>query len=344
MLYRFFSLTAFFVLMIAAQCKSSSSVSNLSDIDAFIKTQSFDQALVEGALREMSQSPHPIGSDRQAALKDYFQGQLKSLGLEPVIQEFTATVPNPILLDNPGAPAPLGLEKQGYNILASLDSSAPCTLLIGSHYDSKYFSNFSYVGANDSGSSSAALLWVLKALQDWKKQSSKDCTFTGVWFDGEEAYLTDWDDGLLRHPIKTQDNTYGSRNLVDSLESCGAGWCLPGTEVMVTGLLLLDMIGSPDIYLTKDINSTATWLRSAMELDEQLELKLYQANSFSTRVSDDHIPFLEKGLPAINLIDFHNLDVWHKPGDELEKVSIDSIERASKLAVALAILIEQEKI
>ncbi len=331
-----------YILLLGAQCKSSSSTSNLSDIETFLKSQTFDQTLVEAALRELSQAPHPLGSLRQAELATYLQSQLKSMGFQPIVQSFSAKVPNPILLENPDAPAPLALEKEGKNILATLDSNAPCTLLIGSHYDSKYFSAFSYVGANDSGSSSAALLWVIKVLKVWKEQSSKECTYTGVWFDGEEAYLTDWNDGLTRHPIKSQDNTYGSRHLAGSLESCQTGWCLPQTNMAVTGLVLLDMIGSPEILLTKDLNSTKHWINEALTLDEELGLNLYQRKTTnSNSVEDDHIPFLKKNLPAIDLIDFNNLEVWHQPGDDFDRVSMDSIKRASQLAIALAIQIEQ---
>ena len=59
----------------------------------------------------------------------------------------------------------------------------------------------------------------------------------------------------------------------------------------------------------------------------------HRVSSHFQTIADDHIPFKEKGIPAIDLIDFHNLQHWHKPSDKLSAISLNSIEEASKLAM-----------
>jgi len=64
------------------------------------------------------------------------------------------------------------------------------TIIIGSHYDTKLFTNITFVGANDSGSSSGTLLEIARVAAD-----QPNLWF--VFFDGEEAMVQYSDeDGL----------------------------------------------------------------------------------------------------------------------------------------------------
>ena len=104
----------------------------------------------------------------------------------------------------------------------------------------------------------------------------------------------------------------------------------------VVGLILLDMIGSPAVKLSYDSNSNEL----LFSLLKKMAAELYpnSPSIISTRptaIKDDHIPFLRKNIPALNLIDMNNLRYWHRSGDNFETVSFESIEKISRIAVAI---------
>ena len=292
-------------------------------------------------LQEMAAVPHPLGSRRQQVIGDRLLALMGKAGLQVQEQAFTATVPNPRLHRQPDAPAPLTLEKAGRNIIALTgDLQQGCVYLLGSHYDTKAM-EFPYHGANDSGSSSVTLVEIMQWLHRTRPEST--CAVAGVWFDGEEALLPDWNDGL-RHPARIEDHTYGSRHMVAGLIPCPAAGQAPhcltiaGQPLQVRVLILLDLIGSPKILLNRDTHSSPALMEKALLLSKALGVKAPPFGR-AVPVEDDHIPFLKHGIPAINLIDMHNLDTWHRPGDDTGTVSFQSMERAGRLALALLILL-----
>ena len=300
----------------------------------------FQESLVNEALAQFTAAPHPMGSKRQQEIANFLVQKTEALGLSVFRDAFQAEVPNPILIDQPDSPAPLTLTREGQNILARTSWNKPCVIAFGSHYDSKITDGFDYHGANDSGSSSAALLWILQSLATPEHQEQLRCDILAVWFDGEEAVLENWTDGQILHPAKIQDNTYGSRHLAASLTACpedSSQLCWP--EQYGGGrfarLILLDMIGSPQIQISRDLNSDQDLLKLAQSYDQAL-FESPIITGTRRAIEDDHIPFRQRQLPAINLIDFENLNYWHRPGDDLERLDINSIEKATRLAMTLA--------
>lgn len=330
--------------------KSSNSAAPQPDdqVVRFAATTAFDSPQVDRILKKLAAAPHPLGSERQSQMTEFLQQEAAAMKLDVYLDSFTAKVPNPDLLGQEDASGPVAvtLERQGTNIIAIADKGHSCTYFFGSHYDTKYITEFTYRGANDSGSSSAALFWLLQAAQTYSADHSLECNLGAIWFDGEEAYLPNWSDGETRHPAKTQDNTYGSRHLAGRLTPCAqdeTALCLPQalSGHQFSGLILLDMIGSPNIRLTPDSHSKRAWLELAMELAAALDMPQLFANQSPRGIEDDHIPFLNRGLPVINLIDFQHLSVWHRPGDDVSAVSLSSIEQASRLALALSLTLAQ---
>ena len=332
--------------ILGLRCEKSDETVDISDpgIVKFVQSLPFHSDLVQGALQELTKSPHPLGSARQSEIANFLLSKAQQLSLKTYQDSFEAEVPNPILLDQPDSPAPLTLTREGQNIIARTQWSKPCVIAFGSHYDTKEMEQFDYHGANDSASSSAALLWILAALANDQGKENLSCDLMAIWFDGEEAILTDWNDGLLRHPAKIQDNTYGSRHLANRLTSCEENsqeLCWP-TELgggRFKTLILLDMIGSPQLRITPDLNSDPTLLELAASYDQQLFDQPIVTGS-RRAIEDDHIPFRQRNLSAINLIDFENLNYWHRPGDDLETLDLGSIEKAARLAMALALALE----
>ncbi|RYZ54236.1 MAG: M28 family peptidase [Proteobacteria bacterium] len=326
------ALSSIAFLSMANTCRSSSS--------ELVKLP-WDEARVSRDLKVLSAEPHPLGSARIAFLADYLEKEMKDQGLESGRDKFTAEVPDPELLGQDASPmrkATLSIPMQ--NIFAKFESGkSDCAFLVASHYDSKRLTNGDGIGANDSGSSSVALLELMRGLNAAKKGKSLDlrCTVIAVWFDGEEAYLPEWRDGQTRHPARIVDNTYGSRQLADSLKACGGGYCLPDVYggQKIEGLILLDMVGSPDLRLTRESSSSKAYAKIAQDLDKKLFQGQLFTRSTEKAVEDDHIPFVEKGIPAIDLIGFETLDHWHQPSDTIENVSLRSIEQATELTGAM---------
>ncbi len=91
--------------------------------------------------------------------------------------------------------------------------------------------------------------------------------------------------------------------------------------------MIADLIGDKDLGLKRELNST-DWL---LAFFERRALELGYENLFSgsaSRVDDDHIPFLQRGVPAVDLIDFDygpDNEHWHTSDDNLKNVSAESI-------------------
>lgn len=240
--------------------------------------------------------PRPLDSDALEANRRYIEEQLRGAGLKPVRDEFAAATP-------------IG-DIEMANIIARVAprAGAPAEprIVLASHYDTKLFSGLDFVGANDGASSTAVLLEIARALAKHPPGLPVDLVF----FDGEEAVVS-WTD---------TDSTYGSRSLA-------ARWQTAGEIESIGALILLDMVGDADLQIPREINSTA-WLNDVV-WDAARELG-YAAQFPETRhaIMDDHLPFIDAGVDAIDLIDFtygpgHRY--WHSPFDTLDKISAASL-------------------
>jgi glutaminyl-peptide cyclotransferase len=191
-------------------------------------------------------------------------------------------------------------------------------LVIGSHYDTKLFKEFAFVGANDGGSSTGFLLELARVL----KMRSNPRPIELLFLDGEEAVI-DWH--------TDDDNTYGSRHYVSAGQR-------DGSLKTVKAFILLDMIGDRNLRIKQDLNSTM-WLNDVI-WETAAALKRPEFVDEDTQIEDDHLPFLRAGVPAVDLIDL-DYPEWHKAEDTLDKVSPASLQAVGE--VLLAALPEIEK-
>lgn len=293
-------------------------------------------------LNEFTKSAHPFGSPRQADLASWLAKRLENDNIAVSLDRFVAQVPNKLIYEKPMANPTTDI--LGSNVFALLDlaKSSDCVVLVASHFDSKDIQDFSYLGANDSGSSSILLLQIGSYFKNLATRISFKCDIGLVWFDGEESVLAGWTDGELHHPAKIVDHTYGSRHFANELVKCQDNkWCLKDKKLRIEALILLDMIGMPNVSLTREaLSDPKLWLL----VDEGAKILGLTSllSGQSVPVDDDHLPFVKKSIPAINLIDFNHLQSWHKPNDTVEHLSLDSIEKVGKLAVWLAQKIASE--
>jgi len=134
-----------------------------------------------------------------------------------------------------------------------------------------------------------------------------------VWDDAEEA-VKSWSD---------TDSLYGIRHLAEKWEG-------DGTLKKTKAFLLADMIGDADLNIERDSNSTP-WLEAVVY--EAATRLGYQSHFFSRTmtVDDDHLPFVRRGVPSADLIDFdygYDNVFWHTPQDTVDKLSPKSLEIA----------------
>ncbi len=299
------------------------------DVKSFAADFSLDTTQATADLDFMTSSPHPLGSSRQWEVAKFLARRIEQSGARAEVQEFKADIPNAAALS---MPAPLTRTVTGRNIYAWPTTAKPatsCVVLLASHYDTKIVEGISYVGANDSGSSSVGLLQLLRHVQNAKDSTTLNglkCRIGFVWFDGEESTLANWSDGETSFPQKIVDHTWGSRYAASQSRT-----------QEIAALVLFDMIGSPELRLTRDSNSSAPLMGL---LEESIRALGYPADLLSAvavPVEDDHIPFLDLGIPAINIIDFNDLSVWHRPGDDAGRINPKSIEKALRIGVLVAL-------
>jgi Zn-dependent M28 family amino/carboxypeptidase len=248
--------------------------------------------------RQVAFGPRPSGSPAIVETRRYILEQLKAWGIQATEQAFIAMTP-------------LG-EVSMANVIATIHGRRSDRLALASHYDTKLFREFRFVGANDGASSTAALLELGRAL----KGRQNELTIELIFLDGEEARMTEW---------RGTDNTYGSRHYVQTAQKAGSLSSLKA-------LVLLDMIGDRDLLIRRDSNSTP-WL---VDIIWSAAARLGHAGTFSnqlTTIEDDHIPFLRAGVPAVDLIDLEN-PTWHTPQDDLEHVSARSLQTVGEVVLA----------
>jgi glutaminyl-peptide cyclotransferase len=187
------------------------------------------------------------------------------------------------------------------NVIAWRGNGTP-QIILGAHYDSRMLadqepgSNAAVPGANDGASGVAVLLELARSLP------ANSAPVELVFFDAE-------DDGGLD----------------------GRGWIM-GSRAFVAALtftpraaIIVDMVGDADlnIYIERNSNlalATEIWMQAA---------KLGYGQQFIPKpkysMEDDHTPFLEAGIPAVDIIDF-DYPYWHTSADTPDKVSAASLQ------------------
>ena len=182
-------------------------------------------------------------------------------------------------------------------------------ILFGAHYDSRlYADNDPYPvnqllpvpGANDGASGVAVLLEIGKIIP--KIFDPEKATVWIVYFDLE-------DNGN----IPGYDWILGSRAFVNNLHE------YPDKVVII------DMIGDSDLNIYKELNSNPVLIEQIWNIAEEHGYSSYFIKQPKYRILDDHIPFIEKGIQAVDIIDFDYL-YWHTVQDTPDKVSGDSLD------------------
>ena len=242
--------------------------------------------------------PRPAGSPGAARLREYVTEQVKAAGLSVEEQSFDARTP-------------LGVARMvNLRVLIPGADSSRGRLIIGGHYDTKLFKDITFVGANDGGSSTAFLVELARVL----KSRANPMPIELLFLDGEEAVI-DWEG---------TDHTYGSRYYVESARR-------EGKLAEIRAFVLVDMIADRDLRLLREPNSTK-WLTDIIwSTARQMKRREFVHEEFL--VEDDHIEFLQAGIPAVDIIDL-DYPAWHTAADTLDKCSAQSLQVVADVLLA----------
>jgi len=264
----------------------------------------------EQVRKQVEFGPRPAGSAELEQTRNYMIDQLKSYGLKVTTDEFHAMTP-------------IG-DRRMVNVTAELPGESNDVIMIGSHYDTKYFKDIKFVGANDAGSSTGALMEMARVLAGKKPK----LTYWFVFFDGEEAFCFDWDECHNPNPADPKtplpDHTYGSRRYVAQLTE-------KNELKRVRAMILLDMMGYKNLRLGRADLGT-TWLTDIVwQTGKQLGYGNVFIDSQEGVGDDDHGPFLRAGVEALDIIQLSTYgrtdsEYWHTKEDTLDKISPKSLK------------------
>ncbi|MEO6238557.1 MAG: M28 family peptidase [Vicinamibacterales bacterium] len=262
----------------------------------------FDSTRAYNDLRQMvGFGPRPSGSATLTQTREYIKKELAAAGLQPEELPFDARTPAGVI--------------HMVNVRATLPgpTGARGRLVIGGHYDTKRAAAFSFVGASDGASSAAFLLELARALKGRVNALPIELLF----LDGEEA-VVDW------NLPKAKDHTYGSRRYVEELQQSG--------QVKdVRAFVLVDMIGDRELNIRREQNSTP-WLTDIV-WNAARRLKKSAFLEESTPIEDDHLEFLEAGIPSVDIIDL-DYPAWHTADDDLAHVAASSLQTVGDVLLA----------
>jgi glutaminyl-peptide cyclotransferase len=273
-------------------------------------TQAFSGAAALAATKQVvSFGERPSGSPEMAKLRTWILSQLKPLGGQLTEDSFTGQTPT--------GPIPMT------NIILKFPGTSGKAVVVTGHYDTKRIPMVHFVGANDGGSSTGFLIEFARAVSAMKHAND----IYVVFFDGEEAVLANWSE---------TDSRYGSRHLA-------AKWAADGTLSRIKALINVDMIGDKDLDIANDEFSSQSLRAHIAKIAANMEARKY-FRSDSGGIDDDHKPFVDAGVNAMDLIDLNfgpNNGYWHTAQDTMDKVSARSLQVVGNIVVELVRELDQ---
>jgi len=273
---------------------------------AVLNVASFDGPRAMAEVRALvALGPRDGGTTNAQRAADYLAGRLHNVGVTTEVRPFQDAVP--------------GGTATFRNVVGKIPGCGPGVIILCAHYDTKTgIPNF--IGANDSGSGVGVLLELARVLQP-------------AWHGAPEIWLALFDGEECRVEYGPHDGFHGSRHLAQQLVTTGRA-------KEVRAMILLDMIGDRDLTVTLPPNGTAALTILALTAAERVGAR----EKFSLTpgaIFDDHQPFLDAGMPAVDLIDFQFgsapglNDYWHTAADTPDKLSAESLQTIGRVVLQM---------
>jgi glutaminyl-peptide cyclotransferase len=245
----------------------------------------------EHVLAQVQIGPRPVGSEAGWATGEFIISELNKAGWPIQTQEF------------------IFQGVKGRNIIGKMGSGP--IIILGAHYDTRpaadqdpdpALRNEWIEGANDGASGVGVLLELARVIETGKLKNEVWLAF----FDAEDrGRLDGW-------PFSV-----GARHMAENL------------GVNPQSVVVIDMIGDADQNIFFEHNSTESLRNEVWAVAAELGYEAYIIPELRHTIIDDHLPFLERGIPAIDMIDF-DYPYWHTVADTADKVTPASLERVGR--------------
>ncbi|UCG24298.1 MAG: M28 family peptidase [Chloroflexota bacterium] len=242
--------------------------------------------------QQMAFGPRWPGSQGHSEVGDYIVSTLNELGWMVEEQRFPYR------------------DVEGRNIIGRANEGKGDVIILGAHYDTRAIadqtpgSDAPVPGAVDGASGVAVLLELARTLE-------LDVIEHEIWL----AFFDLEDNG--NNGMPGFDWIVGSTYMAENL------------TVTPRAMVLVDMVGDADQQLYYEGMSHPE-LRAELW---RIGMELGYGEQFIPEVGytliDDHIPFVEAGIPAVDIIDF-NYDFWHTVEDTADKASPQSLTRVGR--------------
>jgi glutaminyl-peptide cyclotransferase len=230
--------------------------------------------------------PRIVGTEGHTKVIEWIRGELVKAGWQVEIQESEA-LGHPIK-----------------NIVAKRSDASP-KVILGAHYDSRMYADQDpspenslkpVPGANDGASGVAVLLELARTLPE----STVDVWL--VFFDAEDNGQIEGWDWILGSREFVKNNAFQPRAVV-----------------------IIDMIGDADLNIYKELNSNPELTDEIWAVAQDLGYGQIFLPDYKHSMLDDHTPFYQAGIPAVDIIDF-DYPFWHTTEDTPDKVSAESLK------------------
>jgi glutaminyl-peptide cyclotransferase len=244
--------------------------------------------------------PRPSGSPESRELVSFLVKRLEEAGAEGV-----------------------AVQRPYRNVVATIPGTGEGTVVVGAHHDTVDTPGF--VGANDGASGVAVVLELARVLAAEAPLDGPSVSI--ALFDAEEA---------RSGREFADDGTRGSRQYVKYSKVGKQGSPLSRD---MNSMVLFDLVGDCDLQIPhEEISDKSIYDRFAEAADET-NGSAAPFEGEAAGVSDDHVPFLEAGVPSLDIIDFtFGGDTtpgtyWHTTQDTLDKVCPESLDSVGEPAV-----------
>ena len=224
------------------------------------------------------------------------------------------------------ARTPIGMLTM-HNLLVKFPGKKDGVIVLASHYETNYpLKDINFIGAND-GACTSALLIALG--QYYRTHPPQGYSVWLLFTDGEEA-IKDW---------SSSDSLYGTRHLA-------AKWSADGTINRIKAFIVADMIGWKQMNIDKEGNSTPWLLDVLARAGKDTGHSSYLFRE-SQPIEDDHLPFKERGVPVLDIIDFEygtpqDPEAFHHTAeDTMDKLSEQSLQVSADLFLDVVRLVNE---
>jgi len=271
----------------AGEQRAHQAVTQKPDITKTVQSREFngERAYLD-VIRQVAIGPRIPGTEGHARVIEYIQAELKAAGWQSAV-----------VADE--------FKGQAVKNIRAWRVEAEPVVLLGAHYDTRIYADddpnpenhtLPVPGANDGASGVAVLLEIARALP------ADSVPVELVFFDAEDNGRIEGWDWIL-----------GSSAYAASMQS------------RPKAVVIVDMIGDADLNIYLEHNSDPELMRQIWGVAHRLGYEHAFIPEYKYRVLDDHIPFIEKGLKAVDIIDL-DYPYWHTIDDTPDKVSAQSLE------------------